>query len=167
MALAPKIIISVRDNKGKIATTEIKIPTGLDLANMIEFAQAIVQLVGAITTGTIVGVSIGIGVDLTGLGLSTTPLSTSDVEEKGVFQFVTEGGFYTTVAIPCWADGNTVSGSDAIDQSDTEVMPFITAMTDGIELTDMSTVEPCDSREDDIVAIVWSREKFRASGKSA
>lgn len=165
MALAPKVIITVRDNKGKISTTEVKIPTGLTLANMIEFAQDLITLFDAITSGVIIGVSIGISVDTSGLGLTAVAGSTADVEEKGVFQFVTSGGFYTTVNVPCIADSDVVSGSDAIDQSDPDIAAFIAAMTGGLTLTDLSVVQPCDSREDDIVSLAFARERFVSSGK--
>lgn len=165
MALAPKIIVTFRDAKGKTATTEIKIPTGLDLDNMIEFAQDMIEIIDAMTRGAIISVTLGIGIDISALSLTSTPFADADVEEKGQFQFQTAGGFYTTVNIPTFNEDNVLAGTDAIDQTDVDVSPFIVAMTDGIELTDMSTVEPCDSREDDIVALVYARERFRASGK--
>lgn len=167
MAIAPKIIVTIRDDKGKTATTEIKIPTGITLANMIEFAREMAILIDGITRGVIINVTIGIGIDLSALSLASNAFSDADVEEKGSFQFFTETGFYTTVNIPCWDDDDTVVGSDAVDEVDIDVAAFIAAMTDGIELEDESVVEPCDSREDDIVALVWAREKFRSSGKRA
>jgi len=163
MALAPKIIVSIRDNKGKVSTTEIKIPTGITLSNMIEFAQGIVQLIDAITTGVIVGVSIGISVDTSGLGLTAAAGSTADVEEKGRFQFQTTGGFFTTVNIPCFSDVDVLPGSDAIDQAEVNVAAFIAAMTGGLTLVDTSVVQPSDSREDDITTLVSALERFRAS----
>lgn len=165
MALAPKIIITVRDNKGKISTTEVKIPTGLSLDNMIEFAQDLIVLFDAITNGVIIGVSIGISVDTSGLGLTAAAGSTADVEEKGVFQFQTAGGFYTTVNVPAISDSDVVSGSDALDQSDPDIAAFIAAMTGGLVLTDLSTVQPCDAREDDITTLAYARERFVSSGK--
>lgn len=162
---APVIIFTIRDNKGKTSTTEVKIPTGISMANMIEFAQDLAVLFDAITIGQIVGVGIGISIDISALGLTGAPGSTADVEEKGQFQFLTDGGYYTTVNVPCLSDTDVIAGSDTIDQTDVDVAAFIAAMTGGIELTDLTTVEPCDSREDDIVSLVYARERFRASGK--
>ena len=165
MAIAPKIIYTVRDQKGKTATTEIKIPTGISIGNMIEFAQDMAVLIDAITNGQIVSVTIGIGVDIGSLGLTAAPGSTADVEEKGSFQFRTAGGFFTQVNIPCISDTNVVAGSDALDQTDADILAFRDAMLTGLVLTDTSVVQPCDSREDDIVSLVYARERFRASGK--
>lgn len=163
MALAPRIIFSIKDNKGKISTTEVKIPTGITLSNMIEFAGDMAVLIDAITTGQIVGVSLGISIDTSALGLTAAAGSTADVEEKGRFQFQTAGGYYTTVNIPCFSDTDVIAGSDSIDQSDTEVAAWLTAMISGITLGDASTVQPCDSREDDIDVLSSAFERFRAS----
>lgn len=162
---APVIIFTIRDNKGKTSTTEVKIPTGITLSNMIEFAQDLVVLFDAITTGQIINVGIGISVDISGLGLTAAPGSTSDVEEKGQLQFQTAGFYYTTVNVPCWSDINVVSGSDEVDTGDADVAAFIAAMTAGLTLGDASVVQPCDSREDDITTLVYARERFRSSGK--
>ena len=165
MALAVKIIFTIQDNKGKISTTEVKIPTGISIGNMIEFAQDLAVLIDAITNGQIIGVSLAIGVDTAGLGLTAAPGSTADVEEKGSFQFFTESGFYTSVNVPCISDSDVVSGSDVLDTADADIAAFIAAMTSGLVLTDTSTVQPCDSREDDITSLVFARERFISSGK--
>ncbi len=163
MAISPKIIFSIKDNKGKVSTTEVKIPTGITLSNMIEFAGDMAVLIDAITTGVIVGVSIGISVDTSALGLTGAAGSTADVEEKGRFQFQTAGGFYTYVNVPCWSDTDVVAGSDAIDQADVDVAAFIAAMVSGLTLIDLSVVQPTDAREDDITVLSSAFERFRAS----
>lgn len=162
---APVIIFTIRDNKGKTSTTEVKIPTGIDIDNMIEFAQDLAGLLDAITNGQIISVGIGISVDLSALGLTAAAGSTADVEEKGQFQFQTVGGYYTTVNVPAISDTDVVDGSDVLDQTDADIAAFIAAMTAGLTLTDASTVQPTDSREDDITTLVYARERFRASGK--
>ena len=162
---SPVIIFTVRDNKGKTSTTEVKIPTGISLSNMIEFAQDLAVLFDAITNGQIINVGIGISVDISALGLTGAPGVTADVEEKGQFQFRTANGYYTTVNVPCFSDTDVVSGSDEIFQADIEVAAFIAAMTGGLTLTDASVVQPTDSREDDITTLVYARERFRSSGK--
>lgn len=167
MALSPVVIVTVRDRKGKTSTTEIKIPTGLTLANMIEFAQDLASLIDPITSGQIINVGIGIRVDLSSLGLTAAAGTTADVEEKGQFQFGTALGTYTTVNIPCIGDLDVVDGSDELDQSDADIAAFITAMTGGITLTDTSVVQPTDAREEDITSLVYARERFRSSGKRA
>lgn len=167
MALSPVVIVTFKDRKGKTATTEVKIPTGLSLADMVEFAQQMAVLIDAITTGQIISVGIGIRIDTSGLGLTAAAGTTADVEEKGKFQFLTDGGFYTTVNIPCWSDINTVDFSDVIDTADTDVAAFIAAMISGLTMTSTNVVAPTDAREDDIVGISFARERFRGSGKRA
>jgi hypothetical protein len=59
-----------------------------------------------------------------------------------------------------------VSGSDALDTTDADIAAFIAAMVDGLTPSTYATlVEPSDSREDDITALDYARERFRASGK--
>jgi len=165
MALSPVIIFTFRDRKGKTATTEFKIPTGITLANMVEFAQDMASLIDPITNCQIINVSIGVRVDTSALGLTGAAGATADVEEKGVFQFTTALNTYTTVNIPGISDTDVVDGSDELDTSDAEIAAFIAGMTGGLTLTDTSTVQPTDAREEDITAIVFARERFRSSGK--
>lgn len=166
MAHAVKIIYTLKDNKGKLATCEIKVPTGLTVANYVEFGQEMGTLIVNMTIGQIVNVGVAVTVDIAGLGWPTAPGVTSDVEEKGAFQFITAGNFSTGVSLPTLSELLVTDGSDALDQSDAAVIAFRDAMIDGILLpVGAITVQPTDSREDDIEALVYARERFRASGK--
>lgn len=166
MAHAVKIIYTMKDNKGKLSTFEVKVPTGLTVANYIEFAQEMGTLAVNITTGQIVNVGVALTVDIAGLGWPTAPGVTSDVEEKAAWQFVTAGNFYTGLQVPTLSELLVVDGSDALDETDAAVIAFRDAMVDGILLpVGAITVQPTDSREDDIEAMIYAREVFRASGK--
>ncbi len=86
MAHAVQVIYTIKDNKGKLATCTIKVPTGLTVANYAEFATDMGTLINNITTGQIVNVGIAITVDLDA-GWAQVPGVTSDVEEKASWQF--------------------------------------------------------------------------------
>jgi len=167
MAHAIKVIYSIRDNKGKLATTEVKAPTGKTIAQYQEFAQKLGTLINNVVIGQIVNVSIAFTVDISTQGWAASPGLTSDVEEKGVFQYLTVGGFNTGVALPTWSDLLVANGSDAVDLTDPDVIAFNAAMLTGVTLVDTSVISPCDAREDDIASLVFARERFRASGKRA
>ena len=104
MAKALKVIYSIRDNKGKLATAEIKVPTGLTIAQYEEFAQKMGKIIDDVTIGQVVNVSIAFSVDISAEGYTGAAGTTSDVEEKGAFQYMTANGYRTGVAIPCWSD---------------------------------------------------------------
>lgn len=166
MAKAVQVIFTIKDNKGKLSTTAIKIPTGISLPNMVEFAQEAAVLVDAVTIGQIVNVGLAITVDTSALGLTPVPGATSDVEEKGTFQYMSAANFRTSTRIPCWSDLNVVTGSDEVDLTDADVIAFNNMMVNGLVLpVGAITVQPCDIRESDIISLDWARERFRASGK--
>lgn len=165
MAHAVKIIYTIKDNKGKLATMEIKVPTGLTVANYIEFAQEMGTLVVAMTIGQIVNVGVALTVDILP-GWPTDPGLTSDVEEKGAFQYLVAGNWRTGVNLPTLSELLVVDGSDNLDLTDAAVIAFNDAMVDGILLpVGAVTVQPTDARENDIEALIFARERFRASGK--
>jgi hypothetical protein len=167
MAHAVKLIYTIKDNKGKLATFEVKVPTGLTVANYIEFAQELGTLAVAVTTGQIVNVGVAITVDILP-GWPVAPGLTSDVEEKGAFQYLAAGNWRTGVNLPTLSDLVVQDGSDNLDLADAAVLAWNTAMVDGILLpVGAITVQPCDSRENDISALIFARERFRASGKRA
>ncbi len=165
MAIAIKVIYTARDDKGKTATTEVKVPLGFTIAQYIEFAQSMAQLLDAIMDGKITGANFCVGVDISGLGLKALPTVGSDVEEKGFFQYSTVGGFQTRMQIPAFKETLVVAGSDAIDVLQADVLSFDTAMLVGIAVAGPATIQPSDEREDDIQSRDFAREHFRASGK--
>lgn len=166
MAKALQIVYQFKDNKGKRSTTAVNVPVGITLAGAIEFGQDVAILINNLTTCQVVTATISQPVDLSGLGLPASPGATSDIEEKGVFQYETAGGFKTAVNIPGLSDLLVVDGSDAIDLTEQDVIDWNAMMISGIVPTVYGVlVSPCDTREDDITSLDYARERFRASGK--
>lgn len=159
---AVRIVYAFKDDSGETATTEIKMPDTTAFAEWIPFAVEMGNLIGALGTGALVNASICLDVDLSLFsGAIRTVLGTSDVEEKGFFQFLTSGGFPTRLNIPCFREDLVQAGSDAIDQTAPDVANFITAMTSG-STPGTELVEPCDSRGEDIVALTIAEERFKS-----
>lgn len=162
--LALRLVYTIRDAKGKEATTEIKIPLSISLANAINFAGAMAILIDNLTKGQIVNISIIASVDLGSLvGLRTAPLADSDVEEKGAFGFVTDAGFPTSVNLPTFDETYLMAGTDVVDLTDADVIDFTEAMLLGI--TAGVLVQPCDAHGDDIDLFSYGYERFRSSGR--
>ena len=162
--LALKLVYTIRDAKGKEATTEIKIPLTISLTNAINFAGAMAVLIDALIKGQIVNISIIASVTMSSLtGIKTVPDADSDVEEKGAFGFVTDAGFPTAVNLPTFNEDFVLAGSDVIDLADAAVIDFTEAMLLGI--TAGVLVQPVDAHGDDIDLFSYGYERFQASGR--
>lgn len=164
MVAAIKVIYTISDEKGKSATTEVKVPNGFLLTQYTEFAQGMAQFIDATVGGKVTSANFCVGVDLTGLGLKALAQAGSDIEEKGFWQWLTAGGFRTRMQIPTWLEALVNTGSDDINRAQADVLALETAMLTGIAVTGPATIQPCDEREDDIQSTQFAREHFRASG---
>lgn len=163
MVKAIDLTYTIRDNKGKDATTSVKLDPGASLVDCQEFAEAQATALDAILYGRVQGAQVNVPVDVSGL---TTNLSSGadDVENIGSFQFRTADGRPVIVNIPCFDESMVVAGSDGINQSNPAVAAFLAMMTNGLSVTG-GTIIPCDVGEDDIVTVDYARERTRASGK--
>jgi hypothetical protein len=159
---ASQLIYTAIDDSGERGTTAINLPTGFSLSQFGEFATAMATLLDAMLGGRVESAEICFGVDISGL-TSNTVQSFSDVEEIGAFQFRTLGGFPVGVNVPCIDELMVASGSDDLDQTDADIIAFITAIESGI-VTAGGNISPTDVAEDDITTTVSARERFRASG---
>lgn len=163
MALAITCRFDTIDNKGKTSFTKVRIPTGFALADMLDFAVQMAQLLANILTTQITRAGICVSLDLSTSTIKANPLSGADAAQKGFFGFATGvTGFRTRMRLPAFNETLVNAGSDTIDQSDTDVAAFITAMEDGIVVTG-GTVSPTDNRENDIVSTDYAREIFRGT----
>lgn len=158
--MAFSILFSIQDAKSQVSTTEIRVPTGTAFADVAPFAQAMAVLINAVITGAITRIGVVFSVALPG-GIRGGALTNSDVEEGAKFQFRTELGNYTSFRLPTFDESLISSNSRAVDLEDTDVAALITAMEDGIDVTPV--VEPCDGREEDVVALSFAREQFQSS----
>lgn len=160
--VALAIVYTAIDDNGERGSTTIHIPDSFSLSQIGEFGEAMATLVDAVLGGKVESADLGVFVDISAL-TSNTALSTSDVEEVGAFAFEAVGGFPVKVNIPAIDELMVLSGSDDIDQSDSDIAAFIALMESGLAVTG-GTVIPCDVDENDITTTVYARERFRASG---
>lgn len=163
MAKATDLTYSVEDADGDVATTTVKVPSTATLVDLQEFAEAQATLIDAVLDGKIIGAGGSFNIDISGLTVNLSS-GADDVEDIGSFQFRTVDGRPVIVNIPCLDEDKVIVGADDLDQTDTDVAAFIAMMTSGLAVTG-GTIIPTDVGEDDIVAIDYARERFRASGK--
>lgn len=155
------ILYSFRDDKGKVSTTTINVPSAEAFADVVTFAGNVAALIDPLISGQLTRIGVAFTVDLPG-GIKTAPTAVADVEEGARFQFRTAGNFFTSLRLPTFLDALVNPGSDAVDLTDPDVDAFVTAMTDGIDIGG-NLVEPCDPREDDIGTLEFAREQFQSS----
>jgi len=163
MAHAFALTYTYQDDSGNTATHDIHVPTAFSLSQFTEFGRTMADLLDNIVSGMIMGLDLTLTADLSGLLLNFTD-DDSDVEEVGAFSFVTSDGRPVSVNLPAINENIVLAGSDDIDQLDSGVAAFITAMESGIVVTG-GTIQPCDVNEDTVFSTVYARESFRSSGK--
>lgn len=160
--MAFALLYSIRDAKNETSTMEVNIPESFNIGVVVEFAGDLALLINEIITGAITRIGIAFIMNLPG-GLRVTPLANSDVEEGARFQFLTSGGFNTSMRVPTFLETLIASDSRQVDTADTDVAAFVTAITAGIAETGPTTVTPADKRDEDIVSLVSALEQFMSS----
>lgn len=166
MAIATRINYTYRDRKGKISTTEVKVPSGTSILDLGLFATEMAQLIDPLLRGALVGMSATISFGLP-VGVTMTPFDDADVEEKVYAQFLTADG-WTKISLPTAEESKCFLPNGDLDTADADVAAWITAMESGIDLTGVGgsgIIQPTDSRDTDIEAFDYGYELFRNSGK--
>lgn len=163
MALTYGLTYTFQDDSGDTATATIHLPTTFSLAQFTEFGRAMAAFVDDIVSGVVISAELTVGVDISTLANNTTDFL-SDVEEVSSYQFVTAANRPVLVNIPGTDENDVQLNSDDLDQVAVGQAAFINAMVNGIAVTG-GTIAPTDVDSEDITAIVYAREAFRASGK--
>jgi len=158
------LIYSFLDDKNKISTTEINVPTTFNLSQYTEFGAAMATILQNLAQGKLVSADLCLQADISGLTSNAATVG-STVDLVGAFQFGTDLNNKVAVTIPCLSElFMTVSGSDDLDQTQADVAAFLFAMTDGI-VTTGGTILPCDKAEEDITSIDFAREGSRPTAQ--
>lgn len=166
MALAFRLVFVFTDDKGKSSTTSMRLPTGFSIADYQEFGEAAAQLLINASTGSLTRASVTFNVSLDGLGLKTVASSVSKVARKLFLQFTTAvTGFLGKTLFPSLAESKVLSGTDDVDQTDTDVAAVISAMEDGISVTG-GTMTFTNGRGHDLVTAAEAKEQFRRRSAS-
>lgn len=163
MAIAIAISYTLSDDDGDTATTTVHVPNVFSIAQYTEFARAMADLVDNIVSGHVDSAELTVTIDISTL-TGNNAQSGSDVEEIGAFTFRTPEGREVVVNIPGINESMVAANSDDLDQLDTDIAAFTTAMLNGIAVAG-GTPQPCDVDEADLTVLVSAREEFRASGK--
>jgi hypothetical protein len=159
------VVLSIKDAKNQVSTTEINIPDTVSVADAKAYAQEVAKLVDPLITGAIVRIGVVLGVDLPG-GLSATPDAGADVEEGARFQFRTAGGFFTSCRLATFDEAKISAGTRSVNTADAAVTAFVNGITSGIDVdpgVGVNNIMAQDKRGDDIVSLEFAREQFLSS----
>lgn len=160
MPLAPKILVTLTDNDGDSAKTEIHVPSGLTIAQYATFANAYANAIDDIALGRVDPKgTMTIPVDISGLTGNTLDPA-SDVEQIAAFQFLDTNGEPVDINVPGLLLADVVAGTDGLNTADTEIAAFVTLIETGD-----GTVAPSSVAEADIVSLIYARKETRASGR--
>jgi hypothetical protein len=123
------------------ATIPIYLASGLTLAQVQTYADAILPEIDALTEGQIVEASITFNLTLVG-GLKSTPDALSLNERGGLITFDTTGPRADSVRIP--AMQHTIMGGDSFNLEDDDVAALITRL---LTATTAATIRPRTSQD--------------------
>ena len=164
MALAPKIEYTIRDGDGDVAVTAFYAEIGRTLVDYQELAEQHAEVVEGVILGEIDLIAgLSVPVDISSL-TGNTVADDSDVEQIAAFQFSDADGEPVNLNVPAVNNLDIVVGSDALDQTDTQIAALITMMESGIAVTG-GTILPCSIREADIQDTIYARKETRNSGR--
>ena len=157
MALEAYFVIT--DAKGDKSTVVIPFSAIDDLAYIPEAVTGFAELINELTVGAIIEAGMRVPVDVSGR-IRTLADASADVQEGARFIFSTAGGFRKSLVLPTVNEAIFVANSASVNLVLSDVAVFIDAMVDGIGVDIGVTVEPSDSRGDDLVSLVTATEAW-------
>lgn len=149
------ISVTFKDEANKEASTSFNVPSATTAANAAFAAQAWMLLADAISDGKIVAASMTLPVSLPA-GLKADPIDGSRVGVGARFQWNTSGGFLTRFILPARRESIILDETDVVDETDPDVANMIAEMTAGLDLTTVGgvgTVQPTDTRNEDVASL--------------
>lgn len=150
MAVPYTVSLSISDAKGDISIVSIPLKSSTLLVDAVDAAEALIPIVQPLVNGALRAADISIPISFTPWAAAA---STSDVQEKARFVFRTVGGWLKHLSLPSFIEGFFIPGTHEVDLTDTDVAAFVTAMTDGVTVPSTNTVEPSDTRDEDLTEL--------------
>jgi len=160
MAIAPKIVLEIKDEDSDDANTSLHVQSGLTVAQYGTFANDYANAIDDVVVGRVTPLAtMTIPVDISGLTANVVTAG-SNVEQIGAFQFVDANGEPVEINIPGILDANVLVGTDDLDLANVAIAAFVTMIETG-----NGTVIPCSVAESNIDALVYGRKETRARGR--
>lgn len=154
------IFFTIEDADADKSRIEIPVDATDPLANIQLVVETAWDVVQPLINGSLLTAGFTVEADITAF---TNPVAAiiSDVQEGAEFAFRTAGGFLKKITLPTFIETFfTGAGSGKeVDTTLPEVAAFSAMMTGGI-VNGAVTVNPVDSRDDDLAAYVSGVQKF-------
>ncbi len=161
--LVGTVFLSFKDSKNKVSHTQVRIPNTFTFAQYKAFGLAAAQVFANMSTAEITEVSVGLGLDLSGLGLRTVATQFADWFNKAFVQAINAvSGLVAKFNIPTYDDANNSTGSKNLDPTDTEVAALLTLIEDGLDVGG-TIIHPVTVRDEAVDLITIAEETFRES----
>ena len=152
----PAILITYtfRDNDGKTSTEQVQIDGATAPADAVTFANSYRAVLAAMSDAVCTSQNVLIG------SYDNAPAAParSDVEDKGLFNFLTASGQRSSMAIPSIKETLLQANNQDIDGTLAAVVAFVNAMTLGL-----GGIQPAGAGGSDIVSVNSSYKQNRRS----
>lgn len=122
MAVTGTLTVTFQDEKGRKATASVNVPSTQNPADA-GFLTNVADVVGAmhdLTDCRIVGIQLSVPIALP-VGLRTSPVAGSDVEEKAAFRYASADPFYSGFEIPGYNESANLPNSAQLDPANEDV----------------------------------------------
>lgn len=145
-----------RDDEAHSSVVTINFSDSIVTANLASAASAFLVVLGPLTDAAFVKATVS-RVLLTG---ATAPVSGADIEIGARFIWNAAGTVKRTIMkIPAFVRSKLIENSKVVDETDADVIDFVTAMTDG--LTAVTLFAPTnDDGDADIEGLVIAKETY-------
>jgi len=160
MPVAVVCTFGFTDAKGKSSSTEVKIPNGLTITDMVDFAIGFGQTLIEFTGARLTSCSISLTIDLSTATIRSTPQAVSDVEDKVLVTATDLDGFPIRMNVPTHREFLAIDGTDQYDDTLPEVAAFIAVFESGITIG-ATEIKPFSKYGNDAAQVDNVREIFR------
>ena len=158
--MAINVVLTIADETGRTRPITVPLPTSVSPIDALLFAEALIPLIEPLVTGTLKDAQVKVDVPFIGWAHVGT---LSDVQEKGLFVFRTLGRFLKKLRLPTFLESKFLPQSRKVNLADADVAAFVTAMTNGIDLTGVGgsgVISPADRRGADLTGIDLASESW-------
>ncbi len=156
--LTHQVFVTVQDKAGLKSTLIVHIPIATIPQDALDFADLLINEIDPLILGGIVSAGVTLAADISGHGAIG---STSNVQERGEFTFLTANSFVHSVGLPTLDETLVVASSRSIDLTQADVIDWVDAMLDGLAVPSTAVIVPVDSRGEDLLSLTSALERFR------
>lgn len=143
---------TVEDGEGEKGVTTIYLPSATTLANAELYATEWAESLITSSLGRMTRLTVTKDAPLPASN-PAVGAGSGHIEQKGVLSFRTSQNHVFRMSVPALDPALAPYGEDELDTNGTALEGLINNMVDGVEVVPGTTVQPCDSRGEDIASL--------------